>query len=114
MAAQPDSIFILDDDASVRDSIVQLLDSGGLKAQSFEAAKLKIKQPRKQFDHEPTRKHRVSEGTPNPPLQIEPGGSRSFVQHRSGLENSGRRRGITLDRSQDGTASHRRVRARLA
>jgi FixJ family two-component response regulator len=36
MPAQPDSICILDDDASVRDSIVQLLDSDGLKAQSFE------------------------------------------------------------------------------
>jgi FixJ family two-component response regulator len=35
MLAQPDSICILDDDASVRESIVQLLDSDGLKAQSF-------------------------------------------------------------------------------
>ena len=36
MSAPPDSICILDDDASVRNSIVQLLDSDGLKAQSFE------------------------------------------------------------------------------
>jgi FixJ family two-component response regulator len=36
MLAPPESICILDDDASVRDSIVQLLDSDGLKAQSFE------------------------------------------------------------------------------
>jgi FixJ family two-component response regulator len=36
MPAQPDSICILDDDTSVRDSIVQLLDSDGLEAQSFE------------------------------------------------------------------------------
>jgi two-component system response regulator FixJ len=36
MPAQPESICILDDDASVRDSIVQLLDSDGLTAQSFE------------------------------------------------------------------------------
>ncbi|HEY6842060.1 MAG TPA: response regulator [Chthoniobacterales bacterium] len=35
MSAPPDSICILDDDASVRNSIVQLLDSDGLKAQSF-------------------------------------------------------------------------------
>jgi FixJ family two-component response regulator len=35
MPAQPDSICILDDDASVGDSIEQLLDSKGLKAQSF-------------------------------------------------------------------------------
>jgi FixJ family two-component response regulator len=35
MFAPPDSICILDDDASVRNSIVQLLDSDGLKAQSF-------------------------------------------------------------------------------
>lgn len=40
MPAQPDSICILDDDASVRDSIVQLLDSDGLKAQSFEDAEV--------------------------------------------------------------------------
>jgi FixJ family two-component response regulator len=40
MLAQPDSICILDDDASVRDSIVQLLDSDGLKAQSFEDAEV--------------------------------------------------------------------------
>ena len=36
MSLEPDSICILDDDASVRSSIVQLLDSDGLKAQSFE------------------------------------------------------------------------------
>jgi FixJ family two-component response regulator len=36
MSAPPDSICILDDDASVRNSIVQLLDSDGLKARSFE------------------------------------------------------------------------------
>jgi two-component system response regulator FixJ len=36
MLALPDSICILDDDASVRESIVQLLDSDGLKAQSFD------------------------------------------------------------------------------
>jgi two-component system, LuxR family, response regulator FixJ len=36
MPAEPDSICILDDDASVRNSIVQLLDSDGLKALSFE------------------------------------------------------------------------------
>jgi two-component system response regulator FixJ len=36
MPAQPESICILDDDASVRDSIVQLLDSDGLNAESFE------------------------------------------------------------------------------
>jgi FixJ family two-component response regulator len=38
MPAQPDSICILDDDASVRSSIAQLLDSDGLKAESFENA----------------------------------------------------------------------------
>jgi FixJ family two-component response regulator len=38
MSPEPDSICILDDDASVRHSIVQLLDSDGLKAQSFEDA----------------------------------------------------------------------------
>ena len=38
MPAQPESICILDDDASVRHSIVQLLDSDGLKALSFEDA----------------------------------------------------------------------------
>jgi FixJ family two-component response regulator len=38
MPAKPDSICILDDDASVRKSIVQLLDSDELKAWSFEAA----------------------------------------------------------------------------
>jgi two-component system, LuxR family, response regulator FixJ len=36
MPAELDSICILDDDASVRNSIVQLLDSDGLKARSFE------------------------------------------------------------------------------
>jgi two-component system response regulator FixJ len=36
MSAHPDSICILDDDASVRDSMVELLDSDGLKAESFE------------------------------------------------------------------------------
>jgi FixJ family two-component response regulator len=35
MLPEPESICILDDDASVRHSIVQLLDSDGLKAQSF-------------------------------------------------------------------------------
>jgi FixJ family two-component response regulator len=35
MSAEADSICILDDDASVRDSLVQLLDSDGLKARSF-------------------------------------------------------------------------------
>jgi hypothetical protein len=38
MSAEPQSICILDDDASVWNSIVQLLDSDGLKAQSFEDA----------------------------------------------------------------------------
>jgi FixJ family two-component response regulator len=36
MPADPASICIIDDDASVRNSIEQLLDSDGLKAQSFE------------------------------------------------------------------------------
>jgi FixJ family two-component response regulator len=40
MPAQLDSICILDDDASVRISIVQLLDSDGLKAQSFKDAEV--------------------------------------------------------------------------
>src|SRR5271165_542002 len=40
MSAEPDSICILDDDASVRHSIVQLLDSDGQKAQSFEDAEV--------------------------------------------------------------------------
>jgi FixJ family two-component response regulator len=40
MPAQPNTICILDDDASVRSSIVQLLDSDGLKAQSFEDAEV--------------------------------------------------------------------------
>ena len=38
MPERPDSICILDDDASVRSSMVELLDSDGLKAQSFEDA----------------------------------------------------------------------------
>ena len=38
MPPQPKSICILGDDASVRHSIEQLLDSDGLKAQSFEEA----------------------------------------------------------------------------
>jgi two-component system response regulator FixJ len=40
MPAQPDSICILDDDASVRNSIVQLLDSDGLTAESFGEAEV--------------------------------------------------------------------------
>jgi hypothetical protein len=36
MSPEPESICILDDDASVRHSIKQLLDSDGLKEQSFE------------------------------------------------------------------------------
>lgn len=40
MPPEPESICILDDDASVRHSIVQLLDSDGLKAQSFENAEI--------------------------------------------------------------------------
>jgi FixJ family two-component response regulator len=40
MLTQPDSICVLDDDRSVRDSIVELLDSDGLKAQSFEDAEI--------------------------------------------------------------------------
>jgi two-component system response regulator FixJ len=40
MPAERDSICILDDDASVRNSIVQLLDSDGLEAQSFEDAEV--------------------------------------------------------------------------
>jgi len=38
MCEQPESICIIDDDASVRNSIEHLLDSEGLKAQSFEDA----------------------------------------------------------------------------
>jgi FixJ family two-component response regulator len=38
MPAKTDSICILDDDASVRNSIVQLLDSDELKAEGFEDA----------------------------------------------------------------------------
>jgi FixJ family two-component response regulator len=38
MPPQPNSICVLDDDASVRHSIEQLLDSDGLKALSFEEA----------------------------------------------------------------------------
>src|SRR6266436_7613993 len=40
MSPEPESICILDDDASVRHSIEQLLDSDGLKAQSFEDAEV--------------------------------------------------------------------------
>jgi FixJ family two-component response regulator len=40
MSLKPVFICILDDDASVRNSIVQLLDSDGLKAQSFENAEV--------------------------------------------------------------------------
>ena len=40
MPEQSDSICILDDNASVRSSMVQLLDSDGLKAQSFEDAEV--------------------------------------------------------------------------
>ena len=40
MLPEPESICILDDDASVRHSIVQLLDSDGLKALSFEDAEV--------------------------------------------------------------------------
>jgi FixJ family two-component response regulator len=40
MSVEPNSICILDDDASVRHSIVQLLDSDGLKARSFEDAEV--------------------------------------------------------------------------
>jgi FixJ family two-component response regulator len=38
MPPQPESICIVEDDASVRHSIEQLLDSDGLKAHSFEEA----------------------------------------------------------------------------
>jgi FixJ family two-component response regulator len=40
MFTEPESICILDDDASVRHSIEQLLDSDGLRAQSFEDAEV--------------------------------------------------------------------------
>jgi FixJ family two-component response regulator len=40
MSLKPESICILDDDASVRHSIVQLLDSDGLKGLSFEDAEV--------------------------------------------------------------------------
>src|SRR5271169_4607163 len=40
MSPEPESICILDDDASVRHSIEQLLDSDGLKALSFEDAEV--------------------------------------------------------------------------
>src|SRR5260370_9589073 len=40
MSPAPEYICILDDDASVRHSIEQLLDSDGLKAQSFEDAEV--------------------------------------------------------------------------
>jgi FixJ family two-component response regulator len=36
MSAEPELIWIVDDDASVRNSIEQLLDSDGLKAQCFQ------------------------------------------------------------------------------
>jgi len=39
MSAEPESICIVDDDASVRNSIEQLLDSDELKALSFEHGK---------------------------------------------------------------------------
>ncbi len=42
MPAQPESICIVDDNASVRNSIERLLDSDGLKAQSFEDAEVFI------------------------------------------------------------------------
>ena len=42
MPAKTERICVLDDDASVRDSIEQLLDSDGLKAQSFEDAEVFI------------------------------------------------------------------------
>ena len=38
MSAEPEPICIVDDDVSVRNSIEQLLDSDGLRAQSFEEA----------------------------------------------------------------------------
>jgi two-component system response regulator HydG len=38
MCAEPEPICIIDDDAPVRNSIEQLLDSDGFKAQSFEDA----------------------------------------------------------------------------
>ena len=38
MSAEPEPICIVDDNVSVRNSIEQLLDSDGLKAQSFENA----------------------------------------------------------------------------
>jgi FixJ family two-component response regulator len=40
MSLKPESICILDDDASVRNSIVQLLDSDGLKGLTFEDAEV--------------------------------------------------------------------------
>ena len=46
MSTEPNSICILDDDASVRHSIVQLLDSDGLKARSFEDAEDFLKHAR--------------------------------------------------------------------
>jgi FixJ family two-component response regulator len=36
MSAEPESICVVDDDASVRNSIEQLLDSDGLKAKTFQ------------------------------------------------------------------------------
>jgi FixJ family two-component response regulator len=40
VSTEPDSICILDDESSVRHSIERLLDSDGLKAQSFEDAEV--------------------------------------------------------------------------
>jgi two-component system response regulator FixJ len=51
MPAEPYSICILDDDASVRNSIVQLLDSDGLKAQSFEDAEVFLAHARSHLVH---------------------------------------------------------------
>jgi two-component system response regulator FixJ len=51
MSAEPDSIYILDDDASVRNSIVQLLDSDGLKAQSFEDVEIFLAHARSHSVH---------------------------------------------------------------
>ena len=47
MLAKPDSICVLDDDASVRKSIVQLLDSDQLKARSFEEPEALLAHARK-------------------------------------------------------------------
>ena len=45
MSPESEFICILDDDASVRHSIEQLLDSDGLKALSFEDAKVFLRMP---------------------------------------------------------------------